>query len=288
LVLFATLFVVLFAGVAIRVGVGTGTAVPPGAIALVEGAPGHLRVITKGEFHHEMKVQSLERGLKSIPGPDDPEYGLLRREVISKLIGVDWVEAQAIKMDLTPTPREIVEKLSPGEGKAIKELGLTQKDVDARMRWYLSGDKIQEMLAATVPEPSAAEIKRYYEEDPPPGKSLAEARDEISVEIKNQRTSELFRRVETKYRSEWRARTRCAEGFMVEECGNFPSFGHPVTSPPACYEADPKEPAEGCQAPVVANRPSVPGSIRWWRPEGERVAQGPVPAGGGEAEEAAG
>jgi hypothetical protein len=287
LFLFATLFLLLFAGVAIGVGLGTGRAVPLGAVALVEGAPDGLRVITKREFAHEMKVQALEQGLKGIPGPGNPEYPLFKREVMSKLIGVDWVEAQAIEMDLAPTPREIVEKLSPGEGKAIKELGLTQKDVDARMRWYLAGDKIQEMLAERVPEPSIAEIKDYYEEDPPPGESLAEARDEISVEIKNQRTSELFNRVETKYRSEWRARTRCAEDFMVEECGNFPSFGHPVTSPLACYEADPEEPAEGCQAPVVANMPSLPGSIRWWRPEGERVAQGPVPAGGVEAEEPA-
>lgn len=224
-----------------------------------------------------MKVQALERGESGTPKPSNLEYEVFKREAMSKAIGVDWVEAQAIEMGLAPTPREIVEKLSPGEGKAIKELGLTQKDVDARMRWYLAGDKIQEMLRERVGEPSSVEIRDYYEENPPKGKSLVEARVEVASSIRSQKESELFNRVEGKYRSEWHARTRCGEGFIVEECSNFPSFGHPATAPPACYEADPREPTDECPAPVVATKPAAPGSIRWWRPDGERLVQRPIP-----------
>ena len=68
-----------------------------------------------------------------------------------------------------------------------------------------------------------------------------------------------------------------AEGFVVEECSNFPLFDHPVTAPLACYEADTAEPAEGCPAPVTGSRSSEPGSVRWWQPEGDRRAQGPIP-----------
>ena len=284
LLFFGAFFALLFAGVALAVGIGSAPSVPRGAVAIVEGAPPDLNVITRAEFDHELRVQALERGLKGAPQPNNPDYGTLRRETMSKLIGVVWVEAQAEQMDLTPTPREIVEKLSPGEGKAIKELGLTQRDVDDRMRWYLAGDKIQEMLHERVGEPSGLEIRDYYEENRRKGESLAEAREEIVTALKSQRERELFNRVETRYRGEWRTRTRCADGFIVEECSNYPSFGHPVTAPPACYEADPKEPAEECPAPVVASQPAQAGSIRWWRPEGERLAQHPVPPGGGEGE----
>lgn len=283
-ILFGAFFALLFAGVALGVGIGPAAPLPHGAVAIVEGAPPDLRVVTRAELDHEMWVQALEGGLKGAPRPDSPEYGTRRREAMSKLVGVVWVEAQAEQMGLAATPREIVEKLSPGEAEAIEEIGLTQRDVDDRMRWYLAGDKIQEMLSERVGEPSAAEIRDYYEEDRPKGKSLAEARDEIAASLESQRERELFNRVETRYRGEWRARTRCADGFIVEQCSNYPSFDHPVTAPPACYEADPREPAEECPAPVTASKPAQPGSVRWWRPEGERLPQGPVPSAGGEAE----
>lgn len=284
LLFFGAFLALLFAGVALAVGIGSAPSVPRGAVAIVEGAPPDLNVITRAEFDHEMRVQALEGGMQGVPPPSSPDYLSLQRAVMSKLVGVVWVEAQAEQMGLEPTPREIVEKLSPGEAKAIKELGLTQKDVDARMRWYLAGDKIQEMLHERVGEPSGAEIRDYFEENRRKGESLAEMREEVVTALKSQREKELFNRVENRYRSEWRAKTICAGGFIVEECSNYPSFGHPVTALLACYEADPKEPAEGCPAPVIASRPAQPGSVRWWKPEGERLAQGPVPPGGGEGE----
>jgi hypothetical protein len=287
LILFGAFFALLFAGVALGVGIGSTPSVPRGAVAIVEGAPPDLEVITKAEFDHEMKVQALEGGLKGIPPSNSPDYRSLKRQAMSKLVGVVWVEAQAKQMGLAPTPREIVEKLSPGEGKAIKELGLTQGDVDARMRWYLAGDKIQEMLHERVGEPSGVEIRDYYEENRQKGESLAEAREEIISSLRSQRESELFNRVENRYRSEWRTRTRCADGFIVEECSNYPSFDHPSTALLACYEADPKQPAEECPAPVIATRPAEPGSVRWWDPEGERLPQRPVSPGGGEGETSA-
>lgn len=285
LIVFGLLFALLFLGVAAGVGIGGGSSIPRDAVAVVEGAPAGLDVITKAEFAHEMKVQALEKGFKAVPAPASPEYSQLKRKVMGRLIGVDWVEAQAIRMGLAPTPREIKEKLSPGEGAAMKELGLTEKDIDARMRWFLAGDKIQEMLREKVREPSGAEIQSYYEENRTEEKSLAEMREEIIASLRGQREKELLNQVQNRYRSEWAARTRCARGFaVVEECSNYPPFGHPITTPDACYEVNPREPAEECQAPVISSKPSQPGSVTWWNPEGERLVQRPVPAGGPEAE----
>jgi hypothetical protein len=284
LVLFGLFFAALFVGVALAVGIGSAPAVPAGDIAVIEGAPGRLGEVTEAEFRYEMRQLALEKGLKSVPRPGDSGYDQIKREATSKLIGVAWVEAQAKKMGLEPTFQQVSEKINPEEAKSMKELGLPPKALRERLRWFLSGDNIQEMLEGRVRDPSAAEIKSYYEENPPEGKSLAEARAEISEIVKGQRTSELFSRVETRYRSEWRVHTRCADGFVVEECGNYPRFGHPYTAPSACYEDDPEEPAEDCPAPVIQPRPAQPGSIAWWRPEGERIVQRPVPPGGGDAE----
>jgi len=277
LVLFGGLFGLLFVAVAFGVGIGSASSVPSGAVAIVEGAPGGLRLITEAELDHEMKVQALERGLEGVPPASNPEYSALQREAMSKLVGVVWVEAQAEQMGLAPTPREIREKLSPGEGEAMRELGLTGRDVHDRMLWYESGDKIQEMLREGVPEASRVEISDYYEETPPENQTLAEARDEIENSLRSQREAELFNRVETKFRAQWRARTYCGDDFVVEECSNYPLFDHPETASPACYEADPKEPTEECPAPVIGTKASEPGSISWWRPEGERRVQRPIP-----------
>lgn len=284
LLLFGVLFALLFGGYALAVGVDSDPALPPGALAIVEGAPGSLRVITKAEFDQEMSQRAAAQGLKRSPRPGDPEYDQLKKETMSQIVGVAWVEAQAEKMGLDPNAQEIDEKSSPAEEQGLKEIGLTKKEVDERMRWFLAGDNIQDLLRERMADPSEAEIRSYYEEDPPEGKSLAEARGQIKALLLNQKQVELFNRFESRWRAEWRVGTHCAEGFIVEECANYPFFDHPFTAPPACYEAEPKVPAEECPAPVIAPRPSRPGSVAWWRPEGERVAQGPVPEGGGEAE----
>ena len=55
---------------------------------------------------------------------------------------------------------------------------------------------------------------------------------------------------------------------------------------PACYEANPKNPATECPAPVTQAKPALPGSVTILKPKGEQLAQRPQPEGlkaGGEA-----
>src|SRR4029077_15165120 len=60
LIVFGAFFALLFAGVALALGIGSAPPVPRGAVAIVEGAPPDLNVITRAEFDHEMRVQALE------------------------------------------------------------------------------------------------------------------------------------------------------------------------------------------------------------------------------------
>jgi parvulin-like peptidyl-prolyl isomerase len=82
------------------------------------------------------------------------------------------------------------------------------------------------------------------------------------------------------FQSRWRARTICADDFVVERCSNFEGSGHPQNAAPACYEAEPKGGRpEACPAPVAQSTPAIPGSVSVAAPQGMRLAQRPRPAG---------
>jgi parvulin-like peptidyl-prolyl isomerase len=81
------------------------------------------------------------------------------------------------------------------------------------------------------------------------------------------------------FNGKWTSRTFCAEGFVFEKCANFKGTGHAPEASPACYEANPKSPAEVCPAPVTQAKPAEPGSITPLTQEGRRLPQAPHPAG---------
>jgi parvulin-like peptidyl-prolyl isomerase len=118
-------------------------------------------------------------------------------------------------------------------------------------------------------------------------------------EVKTTITTTLTQEAEQKYftewvtdtyQSTWSARTICASGFEIENCGNYKGTGHPATAAASCYEANPKKPPTECPSPVVLNSPAVPGSVTVAKPEGERKQQGPLapqPSGKAAKEKAA-
>jgi parvulin-like peptidyl-prolyl isomerase len=112
---------------------------------------------------------------------------------------------------------------------------------------------------------------------------LSEVEDQIKSQLEQQAQQEAFSEFVSDYTARWKARTFCAEDFVIERCANFEGDAHPATAPPACYEADPKEPAEACPAPVFQLVPATPGSVTPLQPRGTPLAQRPIPAPGAEA-----
>ena len=258
LLLFGALFVLLFVAVALAVGIGSSAPeLPPGAVAVIEGAPPRVGVIGRKELEGEIAREAAVRGVKPAPEPGDPEYELLKTEMLYRLIRAAWFRTEAVKLGVPVTAAQIAARMQPEETKTLRELGFTQAELEERQRWQLVEDNVLELIkerAAGGPEKKEAAA--------------------VAGEV------ELLRK--------WRSRTYCAEGFLTEQCSNFPPFGRESWVPAACHEADPKTPAEECPAPVLGSRPALPGSVRWWKPEGDRLAQGPVPEGGGEAEASGG
>jgi hypothetical protein len=279
LAIFGGLFALLFVGVALAVGVGSEPEVPPDVVAVIEGAPPSLAEVTRAEFEQDMREQIALSGLGEDFGPGDPGYTQMKEQSLSLLISAAWMDSEAIYRGVPVTHQQIVERLAP-EKKSLKEAGFTPKTMVERVKWMLSGDNILAKLDEETPPPTAAEAWAYYKENPS-DESFAEAKKKILALINERRQAEIFNNVEMDWRGEWQLRTHCAEGYVVEECANYPIFDRNSSDPSGCYEADPKEPAEECPAVVEQPRPAQPGSVRWWHPEGDRRVQRPVPPAGG-------
>jgi len=118
-------------------------------------------------------------------------------------------------------------------------------------------------------------------------KSLAEVKAQIEETLKQEKQQAFFAEFVSDYQTTWQSRTQCADGYEFSKCANYTGSGHPANAAPACYEADPKTPAEECPAPVTPIKPALPGSITLQKPEGEPFPQRPLPEASAGAEEGA-
>lgn len=279
LIIFGTLFALLFIGVALTLGVGSSSpSVPPGAVAIVEDASPGTGTISKAELDQAMLQAVGFGGQKRPPEPGEEGYERAKSEALNGLITAIWLRGQAEAMGIVVSDKEVARELKKsGEAKTLREAHFTRKTMYDRVRGEMLVRKIEEALEKEAEKPSAAEVKAYYEEEPlteeepPRKKTLAEAKTALQ-QIKNQ---EVFTRFDLAFPETWQPRTHCADGFVVENCAGYPAFAHSALT--ACYEADPKEPAEACPAPVPQSSTAQPGSVTPFKPEGERLVQRPYP-----------
>jgi parvulin-like peptidyl-prolyl isomerase len=107
--------------------------------------------------------------------------------------------------------------------------------------------------------------------------SLAEAKAQIESTLSQETQQEFFAEFAGQYREKWTGRTVCADGYEIAQCSNFVGDGRPQNAPPACYEEDPKTPAEACPSPVTPTSPALPGSVTETKPKGEPFPQRSLP-----------
>jgi parvulin-like peptidyl-prolyl isomerase len=121
-------------------------------------------------------------------------------------------------------------------------------------------------------------------------KTLAEVSAEIKTQLTQQLAQEVFSEFVSEYQSKWSSRTFCAGGYEIERCANYPPSKRVEKEREqykSCYEADPKEPAKECPAPVAQTKPALPGSVTILKPGGEPLSQRPRPEGLEETAESA-
>lgn len=108
--------------------------------------------------------------------------------------------------------------------------------------------------------------------------SLEEAKPQISSQLSEQAAQQDFNRFLRNFNSKWSSRTFCTAEVVMARCANYTSDGRPAEANPACYEADPAEPAEACPALIAQVKPAQPGSVSLLTPEGQQLAQRPRPS----------
>jgi hypothetical protein len=249
LALFGTLFVLLFIGVGLAVGIeSSAPAVPPHAVAAIEGAPPGIGVISRAEIDGEIAREAAVRGLRPAPEPGEPEYELLKDEMLYRLIRAAWFRSEARRLGVPVTAKQIAERMQPEETRTLRKAGFSQPELEEHQRWQLVEDNVLNLIKAETP-----------------GSQEQKEAAAVAGEL------ELLR--------DWRSRTYCRVGYVTVQCSNFPDFEREAWVPRECYEANPKTPAEACPPPVLATKPAVPGSVRPPKPEGDRLVQGPMPEG---------
>lgn len=279
LIIFGGLFALLFVGVALAVGVGSASSsVPSGDVAIVEGASPGTGTISEAELDQAM-LQAVGFGeQKRPPKPGEEGYEQAKSEALGGLINAIWLRGEGEAMGIVFSDKEVARELKKsGEAKSLREAHYTRKTMYERVRGEMLVREIEEALAKEAVKASTAEVRAYLEEEPlteevpPQEKTFAEAKAALQG-ILNQ---EIFTRFDLALPATWQPRTHCAHGFVVEDCDEYPPFAH--SGPPACYEADPKEPAEACPAPVLQSSTAQPGTVTRFKPRGDSLVQRPRP-----------
>jgi parvulin-like peptidyl-prolyl isomerase len=109
--------------------------------------------------------------------------------------------------------------------------------------------------------------------------SFDETKSQISAQLAEQAKQRSFNAFAVDWAQTWESRTFCAADYTIQRCSNYKSSGRLSEANEACYEANPKKPAEACPAPVSQTKPAAPGTTNPLTPEGQRLAQRPRPSG---------
>jgi foldase protein PrsA len=259
---------------------------------------------TTEDVNQRVKVQILstkiqEQLKEEAPAPSSDEIS-------------EYYEASKSSQYTTPESRDIRTILNKDKAKVEEAKALLEKD-DSVKSWEKVAKKFSTdpatkgkgglqtgVAEGQVPEPLNAEVFATEEQGELGGpvkdsrgyvvfevmtikkektSSLEEVKSQISTQLSEQASQQQFARFVRNYNSTWTSRTFCADEFAIERCANFEGSSHSSEADPACYEADPKKPAEACPASVPQVKPAQPGSVSVTAPEGQKLAQRPRPAG---------
>lgn len=134
-------------------------------------------------------------------------------------------------------------------------------------------------LEGPLPEGKTYTVYEVMKITPEKVQSLDETKSQISTQLAEQAKQQKLNAFLRNYNSTWKSRTFCAADFRtIERCSNVEGDGRPPESNPACFEADPKTPAEACPAPIPQVKPAQPGTVSPLNGEGQKLAQRPRPS----------
>jgi len=220
-------------------------------------------------------TQPPTRTVRVVVNKKKPEVEAAQKELEKDDSAKNWKEV-AKKYSEDPTSKE-----NGGLKEGVQE-GIEEEPLDADIFGAPEGQVIGPVK--TKAGFTVFEVENSTEEKT---QSLEEVESQVKATLAQRDEQEYFAGFVETFSTKWTQRTHCASGYVTERCANYKGDGHAKTAPEACYEANPKTPAEACPAPVNQLVPAMPGSVTPLEPKGTPLAQRPRPAGG-EEEGAAG
>ncbi len=184
--LFGALFVALFAGYAIAVGIGH-PSVPDGDVAIVEQVPDDVGAVSEAEFKRALLQQAAQAKLKEPPQPGEKKYEELKTAALGELLDTIWIQGEAEELGISVTPKEVATELAQIKKtnfkteaefeKFLKTSRFSRADVFGKVKLQLLSTQIQEAISSQAPKASEAEISAYYEAAKDAQYTSAESRD---------------------------------------------------------------------------------------------------------------
>jgi parvulin-like peptidyl-prolyl isomerase len=208
--------------------------------------------------------------------PETREVRIVKNKDKAK---VEEAKAKLEKDDSAKSWAEVAKKYSTDTSKGSGGLlasvteGQQPEPLDAAIFTAPQGE-----VEGPLKEAKAYTVYEVMKITPEKVQSLDETKSQISAQLAEQAKQETFARFVRGYGSRWKSRTFCASDFLIERCANFKGDGRPPEADAACFEANPKTPAEACSAPIPQVKPAQPGTVSPLNREGQKLAQRPIPA----------
>jgi parvulin-like peptidyl-prolyl isomerase len=172
LIIFAALFVVIFAGFAIADGLSQ-PSVPAGDVAMVKNVPDDVGSVSEAEFKRALVQQAAQAKLPKLPKQGEKKYEELKTAALNELLDGIWLRGEAEEQGITLTKKQVATELAQIKktsfktkaafAEFLKSSRFTLADVIQRVELQVLSTQIQEAIAKNAPQASDSEIAAYYE-----------------------------------------------------------------------------------------------------------------------------
>jgi parvulin-like peptidyl-prolyl isomerase len=176
-ILLGALLVLAVVLAAVTSGLGDAS-VPEDDVAVVDtdvSVPGQIEdgKISKEAFDAALQQAATQQGLPEPPAPGDEQYPALRDQALGQILDAAWILGEAEERDVEVTDKEVQDSFEQTKSESFKteaeyqkfleQSGLTQEDVDARVRLQVISEKIQQQISEGAETVSDADAREFYD-----------------------------------------------------------------------------------------------------------------------------
>jgi parvulin-like peptidyl-prolyl isomerase len=172
----ALVLTVVIVGVAVGVG---HPSVPSDDVAVIDddsiNVPGLVEdgKVTKSGFDRLLNQTALQQGLQGPPQPSDPQYKAVQDQALGTALDAAWIEGEADRQGASVTDTQVQQQFEATKSqnfkteeeyqKFLQTSGLSQEEVNQRVRLQLISKEIEDKLTNSVGNPSDGEAQEFYE-----------------------------------------------------------------------------------------------------------------------------